>query len=83
MDHITCLKCVKCGREYDVNETMYTCLACGIEGTLDVVYDMDVVAKRFLRRIKKQTEVCTPMSIWKYIDLLPIQDERYLPYLQV
>jgi threonine synthase len=83
MDHITCLKCVKCGREYDINETMYTCLTCGFEGTLDVVYDFKVVAKRFLRRIKRQTEVCTPMSIWKYIDLLPIQDERDLPQLQV
>jgi threonine synthase len=83
MEHICGLKCVKCGREYDVQETMYTCLRCGLEGTLDVVYDMEVVAKRFLRRIKKQTEVCTPDSIWRYLDLLPIQDDRYLPHLQV
>ena len=83
MEHICGLKCVKCGREHDVRETMYTCLSCGLEGTLDVVYDMDVVAKRFLRRIKKQTEVCTPDSIWRYLDLLPVQDDRYLPHLQV
>jgi threonine synthase len=81
--HVQYLKCVKCGREYDVHETMYTCLDCGVEGALDVVYDMAVVAKRFLGRVKKQTEVCIPHSIWRYLDLLPIQDDRHLPHLQV
>jgi threonine synthase len=83
MEQIKSLKCVKCGYDYDVNETMYTCLNCGVEGVLDVVYDMEVVAKRFLRRTKSQTEVCTPTSIWRYIDLLPVQDERYIPSLQI
>lgn len=81
MEQIRCLKCVKCGREYAVSEAMYACLDCGLEGTLDVVYDMHVVAKRFLRRL--QTKVCTPYSMWRYLDLLPIQDDRYLPHLQV
>ena len=83
MEHIKYLKCVKCGREHSVNETMYTCLDCGVEGVLDVVYDMDVVAKRFLKRIIKQTKVCFPGSIWRYLDLLPIRDDRSLSHLQV
>jgi len=62
---------------------MYTCLDCGVEGVLDVVYDMDVVAKRFLKRIIKQTKVCFPGSIWRYLDLLPIRDDRSLSHLQV
>ena len=82
MEHIKCLKCVKCGREYGIHETMYTCLDCGAEGVLDVIYDMKVVATRFLRRQWEET-YSTPASIWRYIDLLPVQDVRYLPNLQV
>lgn len=82
MEHIKCLKCVKCGREHNVNETMYTCLDCGVEGVLDVVYDMSVVAKRFLRR-RWDKNYTAPNSIWRYLDLLPIKDDKYLPHLQV
>jgi threonine synthase len=82
MKHIKYLKCVNCGREHNVNETMYTCLNC--EGNLDVVYDMRVVAKRFSERIKKQNKFYTPRSIWRYMDLLPIQDnEEFFPHLQI
>lgn len=83
MEHVKYLQCVKCGREHGVNETMYTCLDCGVEGVLDVVYDMNVVVKRFVKRLKTSPDICTPTSIWRYIDLLPIQDDRYLPHLQV
>lgn len=81
MDKIKFLKCIVCGREYGVHETLYTCLACGPTGALDVVYDMPVVAKHWLRR--RTTEDRLPTSIWRYADLLPVQDERYRPPLQI
>lgn len=83
MEQIRCLRCVKCGKEYDVQETMYTCLTCGNEGTLDVVYNMPVVAQRWLKDLKRQTDVCTPGSIWRYRDVLPIRQDSRLPPLQV
>ena len=84
MEHIKHLQCIKCGRKYRVDEVLYTCSECGIEGALDVVYDMEVVARRFLKRLKTDLEGAAPNSIWRYRDLLPIEDDdRYLPPLQI
>ncbi len=82
MEHIQHLKCVKCGREHTADETLYTCLDCGIDGTLDVIYDMTVVAQRFLKHRWNQRQ-SAPTSIWRYLDLLPVQDTRYIPNLQI
>lgn len=82
MKQIRCLKCVKCGREYDVNDVMYTCLTCGNEGTLDVVYDSHEAAKRLLNRLWKHSDTM-PQSMWRYIDILPVQDAQYLPNLHI
>jgi threonine synthase len=83
MNHIKTLKCLLCGREHGVHETLYTCLDCGPTGVLDVVYDMDVVAQRWLRHRVQQSETNLPASIWRYQDLLPVQEERYRPPLQI
>ena len=84
MEHIKHLQCIKCGRKYHVDEVLYACLDCGIEGVLDVVYDMNVVARRFLKRLKRDAESAVPNSIWRYRDLLPVEDDnRYLPPLQI
>lgn len=84
MEHIKHLQCIKCGRQYRVDEVLYSCFDCGIEGVLDVVYDMNVVARRFLKRLKTDSEGAAPNSIWRYRDLLPIEDhDRYLPPLQI
>lgn len=83
MKHIHCLKCVKCGREYALDEVMYVCRDCGLDGTLDVIYDMNLVAVRLLRHIKTSNTVREPLSIRRYADLLPIQDERLLPPLNI
>lgn len=79
IEHIQFLKCVACGREHGINDTMYTCVECG--NTLDVVYDMHIVAKRFLRRMKSQPQI--PPSIWRYVDLLPLRNGALLPRLQI
>lgn len=81
MDHIKYLKCVLCGRKHDVQETLYTCLDCGPTGVLDVVYDMDVVARRWVRHRIHAERI--PTSIWRYQELLPVMDERYRPPLQI
>jgi len=83
MKHIQCLKCVKCGREYAPEDVMYVCRDCGLDGTLDVIYDMNLVAVRLLRHIKTSSTVREPLSIRRYADLLPIQDERLIPCLNI
>jgi threonine synthase len=79
MEQIACLKCVRCGREHAASETLYTCLTCGIEGALDVVYDPDVVSQRWARR----TADDEPASIWRYRALLPVQPDQPVPFLQI
>ena len=83
MKHIHCLKCVKCGREYALDDVMYVCRDCGLEGTLDVIYDMNLVAVRLLRHLHTSSDIREPLSIRRYVDLLPIQDERLLPPLHI
>ncbi|PIE34864.1 threonine synthase [candidate division KSB3 bacterium] len=82
MEHIKYLKCIQCGREHTVDETLYTCLDCGIDGALDVVYDMTVVAQRFLKHQWHNRQTASP-SIWRYLDLLPIQGTEFVPNLKI
>lgn len=81
MDHIRCLKCLLCGREHSVRETLYTCVDCGPSGVLDVVYDLDVVARRWLHQRTRDARL--PASIWRYADLLPISTDAYRPPLRI
>ncbi len=80
MDHVKGLRCVLCGGEYGVEETLYTCPKCGVEGILDVVYDYDLIGQRLSKgRLAQNPE----RSIWRYADLLPIADRGLIPPLQV
>ncbi len=63
------LKCRECGREYPV-EPMHVCEFCF--GPLEVVYDYDDIKKRISR--KKIEE--GPKSLWRYIDLLPVEEPK-------
>ncbi|HEY8206793.1 MAG TPA: threonine synthase, partial [Myxococcaceae bacterium] len=58
---------------------LYTCPACGIEGILDVEYDLDRVA----RTLTRQALAGRPHSHWRYEELLPVDFGRPLPHLQV
>ena len=40
------LQCVLCGREYEPGAVRYTCPSCGLDGTLDVLYDYDEIRTR-------------------------------------
>ena len=65
------LKCIRCGREFTAEQTDYVCLACGIGGNLDVVFDLDCIARNFSREALKQNR---DYSIWRYLPLLPLAE---------
>lgn len=69
MAKVKYLKCVKCGREYDPADVMYYCPHCKEEGTLDVLYDYDIIDGKLL---KESLGKSTDYSLWRYIDVLPV-----------
>lgn len=73
------LKCVNCGREYDQEEAIYTCPECGIKGILDIVYDYEALASRVNRAYFDSGEY----SLWRYFDLLPIENRKNVQPLPV
>ena len=61
------MRCRECGTDYEVQAT-HVCEMCF--GPLDVVYDYDAIR----RRISHQSIAAGPPSMWRYRDLLPIED---------
>src|SRR5216684_3572345 len=61
------LKCRECGTEYELQAT-HVCEMCF--GPLDVVYDEAALKKVVTRERIEQG----PASMWRYRDLLPIED---------
>ncbi len=80
MDQVVSLRCMLCGMEYHPREVTYTCPACGPEGILDVIYDYALIARRLTKRKLAANRV---MSIWRYLDLLPLNPQAPRPPLQV
>ncbi len=68
MDKVLGLKCRECDREYP-KEPLHVCEFCF--GPLEVNYDYEVIQKSISRRSIEQG----PDSLWRYIDLLPIDGE--------
>ena len=62
------LRCRECGTEYELQAT-HVCEMCF--GPLDVVYDQAALRKKVSRQKIEQG----PASMWRYRDLLPIEDE--------
>ncbi len=62
------LRCRECGQEYELQAT-HVCGECF--GPLDVSYDYDAI-RRVLSRERIQSG---PPSMWRYRDLLPVEDE--------
>ncbi len=66
MSFVKCLHCRECGREYPI-EPLNACDFCF--GPLEVRYDYDAMARAISReRIQKG-----PLTLWRYIDLLPVE----------
>jgi threonine synthase len=80
MNHITSLKCLICGKEYQPDEVDYVCPDHGYEGILDVQYDYGLISLSF----SPATLAASPdYSIWRYKPLLPIEPDSPVPPLAV
>ncbi len=80
MNHITSLKCLICGKEYQPDEVDYVCPDHGYEGILDVQYDYGLISLSF----SPATLAANPdYSIWRYKPLLPIAPDAPTPPLAV
>ena len=67
MSRVQALRCRECGAEYETRAT-HVCNACF--GPLDVVYDYGAI-----RRVLTRERISSgPPSIWRYRDLLPLED---------
>ena len=73
------LKCVLCGASYAPGEVEYTCPVCGLDGTLDVLYDYEEAA----RTMTKESLAGRERSLWRYEEILPVVDMGSIPHLAV
>ena len=81
MSYFTGLRCVHCGREYNPAEVEYFCPACGYhDGILDAVYDYESMRKALYHA---PLAANPDLSMWRYLPLLPLQDESSIPGLHV
>ncbi len=80
MDQVSCLRCMICGKDHDPRKVLYVCPSCGVEGILDVVYDYPLIARRLT---KERLSANRDMSIWRYLDLLPVLRQAPRPPLKV
>ena len=62
-------KCVKCGRTYQATPDVTTC-ECG--GILDIIYDYEYIKTQLT---KEKLANRTDRSMWRYRELLPIEEE--------
>ncbi|HIP43620.1 MAG TPA: threonine synthase [Aquifex aeolicus] len=67
MAKVKALKCRECGREYPA-EPIHVCEFCF--GPLEVVYDYEEIK----RNISKEKIEKGPKSLWRYVDLLPVEN---------
>ncbi len=69
LKNVKCAKCVKCGKEYPATPDVTTC-ECG--GILDIVYDYDYIKSRLT---KEKLAARKDTTMWRYRELLPIEEE--------
>ena len=74
------LKCVLCGREHEPSAERYICDTCGLDGTLDVLYNINETKKNIT---KDSLSLCRDMSMWRYRDILPVLNDANMPDLAV
>jgi len=80
MAAVTVLRCSLCGRDYAPVLIQYTCPACGLVGTLDVLYDYAALRSSVDRdRLAASCE----LSMWRYKPLLPTAPDAITPPLPV
>ncbi len=63
-------ECINCGAKYPTDEIIYFCKKCG--DILEIKLDYDLTKDM----LKKSGWKKTPLSVWRYRDLMPITDPR-------
>ena len=77
MKHVKYGKCVRCGRTYEATPDLTVC-ACG--GILDITYDYDFIKARLTKEtLANRAE----RSMWRYRELLPIEEDTAPTTLRV
>ncbi len=81
MGRPTALRCITCEAEYPPTALDYVCPTCGARrGTLEVLYDYDELR----RSLDRDSFAATGRSsIWRYLPLLPFEEERWIQPLRV
>jgi threonine synthase len=80
MSYIENLKCLVCGREFRKDEVKYSCPYCGQNGILEVNYNYNEIGNVFTANYLKNNR---NFSMWRYLPLLPIDDESFIGPLNV
>ena len=68
MRNVICGRCVKCGKEYEATANLTNC-ECG--GILDIIYDYDYIKTVLTKETLANRD---DRSMWRYRELLPIED---------
>lgn len=80
MGRVSELRCVLCSRSYRETDVDYTCPSCGIDGTLDVLYDYESAAREMTR---KSLASSAEFSLWRYWPVLPVAHKAHAQPLAV
>ncbi|MGB2579833.1 threonine synthase [Elusimicrobium simillimum] len=78
MKKILNLQCINCGKEYKTSEADFLCASCG--GNLEINYDYKLISKRF--KVSHMADN-HQYDMWRYMDLLPINDHDKVPHVHV
>ena len=62
------IECIACGQKYSSDMISYVCKSCG--DLLDIKYNLQDTAER----LRNTDWASRPLGVWKYLELLPIQD---------
>lgn len=76
LNYVLGLKCIKCGAEFPTSQMFEGCPRCKTNETISnitVVYDYDKIANILEKMLKRSKN-----RIWRYQELLPIQNEKHM-----
>ncbi|BAM69465.1 threonine synthase [Methanothermobacter sp. CaT2] len=65
MDGDYVIRCISCGKEYELNEIIYTCSECG--SVLEVECEVEV---------SRDTFSCRRQNMWKYREFMPVDPSK-------
>jgi len=78
--NVSHLKCSLCDAIYSADQVRYVCPKHGNRGLLDVVYDYEKIKSRTSPADLSSSK---NFSIWRYLELLPIENRSMIPPLRV